>query len=133
MTAQIVDKPWGREIILTNPNSPYAAKILEIKAGKRLSLQYHDQKLETLCLFSGECNIIWGPSQDELKTEAMQPFHGYTIPINTVHRFQAVTDCQLFEASTPEIGTTYRLQDDNQRPDENEALRNSPNRGWEGK
>ena len=81
MTAQIIDKPWGREIILTTPDSPYAAKILEIKAGKRVSLQYHDQKLETLCLFSGECNIIWGPNQDELKTEAMQPLRGYTIPL----------------------------------------------------
>jgi len=131
MTAQIIDKPWGREIILTNPESPYTAKILEIKAGQRLSLQYHDKKLETLCLFSGNCNIIWGPNQTELKTEAMEPFNGYTVVPNTIHRFQAITDCQLFEASTPEVGTTYRLQDDTNRPDENEALRNSPNRGWQ--
>lgn len=131
MTAQIIDKPWGREILLTSSDSPYTAKILEIKAGQRLSLQYHDKKLETLCLFSGNCNIIWGPSQTELKTEAMQAFNGYTIVPNTVHRFQAITDCQLFEASTPEIGTTYRLQDDANRPDESDSLRNLPNRGWQ--
>lgn len=130
MTAQIIEKPWGREIILTTIDLPYTAKILEIKAGKRLSLQYHDQKLETLCLFSGKANIIWGKDQNNLVTEAMNNSQGYTITPHTIHRFEAITDCQLFEASTPEIGTTYRLQDDTERSDETEAVRNLPNRGY---
>ena len=130
MTAQIIEKPWGREIILSTPNLPYTAKILEIKAGKRLSLQYHDQKLETLCLFSGEANIIWGKDQASLLTEKMVENQGYTITPGTVHRFEAITDCQLFEASTPETGTTYRLEDDSKRLDETEAVRNLPNRGY---
>ncbi|HBP51203.1 MAG: Cupin region [Candidatus Shapirobacteria bacterium GW2011_GWE1_38_10] len=130
MTAQIVDKPWGREIILTTPDLPYVAKILEIKAQKRLSLQYHDQKLETLTLFSGEANIIWGKDKDNLVTEKMIPNNGYTIAPNTIHRFEAITDCQIFEASTGEIGTTFRLEDDVNRPNETEEIRNSPNRGW---
>ncbi|MFA5025228.1 MAG: cupin [Candidatus Shapirobacteria bacterium] len=133
MTAQIVDKPWGREIILTTPELPYTAKILEINAGKRLSLQYHDEKLETLCLFSGEANIIWGQDKDNLVTEKMIANNGYTITPNTIHRFQAITDCRLFEASTGEKGTTYRLQDDANRLDETEIIRNSPNRGWSQK
>jgi len=130
MTAQIIEKPWGREIILSTPDLPYTAKILEIKAGKRLSLQYHDQKLETLCLFSGEANIIWGNDQNNLTTEKMVASNGYTITLNTIHRFEAITDCQLFEASTPETGTTYRLEDDSKRLDETEAVRNLPNRGY---
>lgn len=130
MTAQIIEKPWGREIILSPPNLPYAAKILEIKAGKRLSLQYHDQKLETLCLFSGQANIIWGKDQISLLTEKMVENEGYTITPNTVHRFEAITDCKIFEASTPETGTTYRLEDDSKRGDETEAVRNLPNRGY---
>lgn len=130
MTAQIIEKPWGREIILSTPDLPYTAKILEIKAGKRLSLQSHDQKLETLCLFSGQANIIWGKDQNNLLTEEMTENKGYTITQNTIHRFEAITDCRLFEASTPETGTTYRLEDDTQRKDETEAVRNLPNRGY---
>lgn len=130
MTAQIIDKPWGREIILSTQNLPYTAKILEIKAGKRLSLQYHDQKLETLCLFSGQANIIWGNDQSNLKTEKMIENQGYTITPSTIHRFEAISDCRLFEASTPETGTTYRLEDDTNRNHETEALRNLPNRGY---
>ena len=130
MTAQIIEKPWGREIILSTPDLPYTAKILEIKAGKRLSLQYHDQKLETLCLFSGEANIIWGKDQASLLTEKMAENQGYTITPGTVHRFEAITDCQLFEASTPETGTTFRLEDDTERKNETEAVRNLPNRGY---
>lgn len=130
MTAQIIHKPWGQEIVLTTSDSPYTAKILEIKAGKRLSLQYHDQKLETLCIFSGEANIIWGTDQNNLITEKMIVNQGYTITPHTIHRFEAVTDCKLFEASTPETGTTYRLEDDNKRPHETETIRNLPNRGY---
>lgn len=126
----IIDKPWGREIILAPEGLPYTAKILEIKAGKKLSLQYHDQKVETLTIVSGQANIVWGNSIDSLKTESMLPNQGYYIPINTIHRFIAVTDCVLFEASTPETGTTYRLQDDSNRSDETEIVRSSPNRGW---
>ena len=130
MSAQIVDKPWGREVILTTSDLPYTAKILEINAGKRLSLQYHDQKLETLCLISGEANIIWGTDKNNLKTEKMIPENGYTIQPNIIHRFEAISDCQIYEASTGEIGTTFRLEDDTNRPNETENLRNSPNRGW---
>lgn len=133
MTAQIVDKPWGQEIILTTAGLPYVSKILKINQNKRLSLQYHDQKLETLTLFSGKANIIWGQDQNTLKTEPMIPFEGYTITPGTVHRFEAVTDCQIFEASTGEIGTTYRLEDDSNRPNETEEIRNLPNRGWHQK
>lgn len=133
MSAQIVDKPWGREVILTTPDLPYTAKILEITAGKRLSLQYHDQKVETLCLISGEANILWGTDQNNLSTEKMLPLSGYTIKPHVIHRFEALTDCQLYEASTGEIGTTVRLQDDFSRPDETEEIRNLPNRGWSKK
>lgn len=133
MTAQIVDKPWGKEIILTTSDLPYTSKILKINAGQRLSLQYHEQKLETLCLISGEANLIWGKDVNSLTTEKLFPETGYTITPGTIHRFEAITDCQLFESSTGEIGITHRLQDDANRPDETDEIRNSPNRGWSQK
>ena len=123
---QVIKKPWGHETILTPANSVYTAKFLQIKAGQRLSLQYHDQKTETLVLVSGQANITL-----DKKTEAMKPLLGYTITPPTIHRVEAVTDCQIFEASTPEQGTTYRLQDDFNRPNETPDIRNSSNRGWQ--
>jgi len=114
----IVDKPWGREIVLSESNLPYTAKILEVLGGKRLSLQYHDEKTETLVLISGKARLIRGPGQTELKATEMIPNEGYTIQKMEVHRIEAISDCRIFEASTPQIGTTYRLEDDTNRDHE---------------
>ncbi len=128
---QIVSKPWGQEIILTESSLPYTAKILFIKAGQRLSLQFHDQKTETLTLISGQANLSLGSNQESVSEKPMETQTGYTILPNTVHRISAKSDCQIFEASTPEKGTTKRLADDYHRPDETEKIRHSDNRGWQ--
>ena len=127
---KIITKPWGEEILLTEPDLPYSAKIMKTNAGKRWSLQYHDQKTETHTLLEGEANLTLGTTQTDLQVFKMVPHVGYTIKPNTVHRIEAITDCLILETSTPEKGTTYRLEDDYHRPNETEEVRNSPNRGW---
>lgn len=122
----IINKPWGREIITTATDLPYSGKILEVKSGKRLSLQYHDQKTETLTIISGQASIFLNNEE-----KVMVQFEGYTVKPTNVHRITAITDCQIMEVSTPEIGTTHRLEDDFERTDENNEVRNSPNRGWQ--
>lgn len=126
-----ITKPWGFEIILTEPNLSYTLKLLNIKAGQNLSLQYHDDKVETLTLISGNCQLLWGKTIDTAKTETMIYGFGYTIKPKIVHRFMAITDTVLIEASNGETGTTHRLQDDYSRPDETDEIRNLKNRGWE--
>lgn len=116
-------KPWGYELILTSRNLPYTAKIIRIKADHRLSLQLHDKKIETLTLISGKANLIIDNNRDELETIRMDLNKGYTVYVGQRHRLQAVTDCEIYEASTPEIGTTYRIEDDYNRPNETEDLR----------
>jgi mannose-6-phosphate isomerase-like protein (cupin superfamily) len=123
-------KPWGKESILTPPDSSYTAKILYLTSGHSLSLQYHDQKTETLILAQGEATITLGPDLNHLQTQTLNQLQGYTITPNTIHQIKAISDCIIFEASTPEVGTTYRLQDPYHRPHETETIRNSPNRGW---
>ncbi len=125
MPALKVNKPWGHELILTEENLAYTAKILFIKAGHKLSLQYHDLKQETLTLVGGQAELIVGPTKDQLQTNLMTPFTGYTISPNTVHRLKAITDSLIFEASTAEVGTTYRLEDDYNRQNETNQIRNS--------
>ncbi len=126
-----VTKPWGKEIILTTDNLPYTAKILFINAGHQFSLQSHHQKIETLTLIAGQAQITLGQNQDSLSSQEMKLQTGYTIQPHTLHRIKAITDCQIFEASTPEKGTTKRFEDDYNRSDETEKIRNSTNRGWQ--
>jgi len=118
-----INKPWGYEIILTETGLPYVGKILHIEVGKRLSLQIHDAKKETSCLINGRCNLIIENEIGELETLEMEKQKGYTININQKHRYLAITDCDVYEVSTPEIGITYRLEDDYARPNETEEIR----------
>lgn len=121
-----VEKPWGFELILTPPESPVVGKILHIKENTRLSYQYHEKKNETLCLISGQAKIILNDEEIEMELRK-----GYFIQPGDKHRIQGITDCEVMEASTKEEGTTIRLQDDSQRPNETEELRKQPNRGWQ--
>jgi mannose-6-phosphate isomerase-like protein (cupin superfamily) len=130
MPQQKIQKPWGFEIKLSEEDLPYVCKIAFTIAGKRWSLQYHDQKTETFSLLSGQMKLTMGPDKDHLTTIDMVPSTGYTIIPGTIHRLEAITDCVTVEASTPEIGTTFRLEDDYQRSNETDEIRNSPNRGW---
>lgn len=125
-----VEKPWGYEIHWVPAGLPYMGKILHINAGRRLSMQVHDQKQETYWLLSGECNLVMENEKGELETVKLVKGQGYTTKVGQRHRHQAVTDCDIVEASTAELGTTWRLEDDYSRPDETEALRKDPNRGW---
>jgi mannose-6-phosphate isomerase len=114
-----VEKPWGFELILTPPESPVAGKILHIKAGCRLSYQYHDQKEESLTLLSGEALLI-GEENGQLTETPMELDKGYFIKPMQKHRLKGVTDCEIMEVSTPETGNTVRLEDDYQRNTETE-------------
>lgn len=87
-------------------------------AGCRLSLQQHDTKLETLLLLSGKA-ILWiGRAADSLERVEMLPDQGYTVNVMQVHRIEALEDSEIMEVSTPEAGTTFRLEDDYARLDE---------------
>ncbi|KKU80945.1 MAG: Cupin 2 conserved barrel domain protein [Candidatus Gottesmanbacteria bacterium GW2011_GWA1_47_8] len=125
-----VEKPWGYEIIYTPDDAPATGKILHVNAGKRLSLQYHDVKRETLCLISGEAIITLSNDKDEQVEVKMELHKGYHVVPGQVHRVTAVTDIDFIEASTPELGNTFRLQDDSNRATETEEIRKQENRGW---
>jgi len=106
---KIVEKPWGREIWYAHTGH-YAGKVLEVKAGHRLSLQKHEIKEETLYLLSGRARLTYG--EKVYDWEAGQSVH---IPPNTVHRFEAVEDTVLLEVSTPFLDDVVRLEDDYSR------------------
>jgi mannose-6-phosphate isomerase len=113
-----VEKPWGYELHWVPEGLPYMGKVLHLNAGKRLSLQIHDQKQESYWLVNGECNLVLENTKGELDIVKMIKGQGYTTMIGQKHRHWAVTDCDIIEVSTPEMGTTLRLEDDYKRPDE---------------
>jgi len=113
-----IDKPWGYELHWVPVDAPYMGKLIHINAGARLSLQVHDAKQESWFLIAGQATVIWENNRGELVETALQPGQGYNTSVGQKHRLVGVTDCDIIEVSTPEAGTTWRLEDDYARPDE---------------
>lgn len=105
-----VEKPWGHELIWAETEQ-YVGKILHVKAGEALSLQYHEVKDETLFLLRGEMLLQAGPSLDALVDYTMSAGERVHIPTGTIHRMVAVTDVDILEASTPHLDDVVRLED----------------------
>jgi len=122
-------KPWGYEIILTPPESPVTGKILHLADGKRLSLQYHDKKVETLTLIFGKAYIILENDKGEMEKIEMEVRKGYFIRPFQKHRCQGAKDCLILETSTKEEGETVRLEDDYGRGTETEEKRRERKEG----
>jgi mannose-6-phosphate isomerase len=104
-----VTKPWGHEIIWAHTDR-YVGKILHIKAGHALSVQYHERKDETVYLLRGQL-IYRVRTGEELRDVHLREGDAYRITPNTVHYMEAVTDCDVLEASTPELDDVVRLKD----------------------
>ena len=113
--ATTVEKPWGREIWLAHDNGRYAGKILEIRKGHRLSLQYHERKHETLYLFEGKVKFTLENDRGELEEAIMEPGDIRVVRPMRKHRMEAVEDCKFFEVSSPELDDVVRLSDDYNR------------------
>lgn len=116
--ARRIEKPWGYELHWVPPTADYMGKLLHINKGSRLSLQVHDQKSESWFVMSGQAAVIWENDKGQLVQTDLRPGVGYTTQIGQRHRLVGVSDCDIIEVSTPEQGTTWRLEDDYARPDE---------------
>jgi mannose-6-phosphate isomerase-like protein (cupin superfamily) len=104
-----VPKPWGHETIWAHTDR-YVGKVLHIKAGHALSVQYHDRKDETVHLLSGELvyRVQMGDSLEDMRLTKGESFR---ITPGTIHQMEAVTDCDVLEVSTPELDDVVRLSD----------------------
>ena len=100
------EKPWGHEDL--GHVGRYAAKLLFVRRGERLSLQYHEQKDETLFVHRGRPEITI-----DATTRVYEEGEIVRVPAGTVHRIAApFGDVEIFEASTPELDDIVRLEDD---------------------
>ncbi len=106
-----IEKPWGYEIIWAKTDK-YIGKILHVCAGKRLSLQYHKIKDETLYVQKGCIELLLGKDEAHLEKKTLNIGQSQHIPAGMLHRMTALSDSDVFEASTPELDDVVRLQDD---------------------
>ena len=106
-----VAKPWGHETIWAHTDR-YVGKILHVKAGEKLSIQYHERKDETVYLLSGEMKYwVQLPGDTELRDQRLVAGQSFRITPHTIHAIEAVTDIDVLEASTPELDDVVRMQD----------------------
>ena len=107
---QTVDKPWGHELIWAHTDR-YVGKILHIHKGQSLSLQYHRHKDETIFLQSGLMRFEhYGEGESPTVTD-LKPGDAFRITPGLRHRMTALEDCDVLEASTPELDDVVRLED----------------------
>ena len=106
-----VDKPWGHELIWAVTDR-YAGKILVIEAGRRLSLQYHEHKLESIRVMSGRLLLHLEDDAGEIRTEELGPGENRLVRVGRRHRYEAIERTELFEVSSPELDDVVRVADD---------------------
>jgi mannose-6-phosphate isomerase len=106
-----IDKPWGHELIWALTDD-YCGKLLFVKAGESLSLQFHREKDESWLVHSGRARLdLAKPGEKVPESEVVGPGAAFHIRPGTVHRVTAVEDTTIVEVSTPQIEDVVRLED----------------------
>jgi mannose-6-phosphate isomerase len=105
-----VEKPWGYEIIYASTER-YVGKVLFIRAGEQLSLQFHRRKDEVIYVHSGRIELEVGEPGRTPDVEVVGPGRAFRFAPGVVHRWRALEDSTVLEASTPELDDVVRLED----------------------
>ena len=107
-----VEKPWGHELIWALTDN-YCGKLLFVRAGHALSLQYHERKDESWYVHEGRAELELGAVDGgERLVQEIHPGDCFRFPPGTVHRLRALEDTTIFEVSTPQLEDVVRLADE---------------------
>ena len=106
-----VDKPWGHELIWVLTDR-YCGKVIVIETGRRLSLQYHERKDESVYVISGRLRLHLEDDAGAMTVRELGPGDSARVPVGRRHRFEAVQRVELIEVSTPELDDVIRVEDD---------------------
>ena len=105
-----VDKPWGYELIWATTKL-YCGKLLFVRAGEELSLQFHREKDETIYVHEGRLEFEIGEEADAVASEVVGPGSAFHLRPGTLHRMRALEDSLLLEVSTSQLDDVVRLED----------------------
>ena len=106
-----VPKPWGHELIWALTDR-YCGKVLVIEAGRRLSLQRHRVKDETIYVLSGRMRLYLEDDAGTVRMEELGAGDARRVATGRIHRYEAIERTELLEVSTPELDDVERLEDD---------------------
>jgi quercetin dioxygenase-like cupin family protein len=106
-----VAKPWGHELIWAHTDR-YVGKVLVIEAGKRLSLQRHEIKDESIFVTSGRLRLYLEDEDGNVQVEELTAGAHRHVPTGRIHRYEAIERTELMEVSTPELDDVVRIEDD---------------------
>jgi mannose-6-phosphate isomerase len=109
-TPRKVDKPWGWELVWADAGA-YVGKLLFVRAGESLSLQYHDVKDESWLVQEGRATLELGEVGGELETVEIAEGDAFRFRPRTVHRVTALEDTLVLEVSTHQLSDVVRLED----------------------
>ena len=109
--ARRVPKPWGHELIWALTDR-YCGKVLVIETGRRLSLQRHAVKDESILVVAGRLRLHLENDAGEVVVEELGPGDHRRVMTGRIHRYEAIERCELMEVSTPELDDVERLEDD---------------------
>jgi mannose-6-phosphate isomerase len=105
-----ISKPWGSELWFAHTDR-YAGKILRVRAGCRLSVQFHEEKDETSYVLSGRVIVSQGDSAETMTAQELGPGDSWRTSPLVVHTLEAVEDAEIIEVSTPHLDDVVRLED----------------------
>ncbi|HET7743962.1 MAG TPA: cupin domain-containing protein [Gaiellaceae bacterium] len=105
-----VEKPWGWELVWAEADA-YVGKLLFVRAGEALSLQYHERKDESWLVQEGRARLELGDVGGDLETIEIEPGDALRYRPGTVHRVTALEDLLVIEVSTTELDDVVRLED----------------------
>ena len=105
-----VEKPWGWELVWAETEH-YVGKLLFVRAGEALSLQYHERKDESWLVREGRARLELGEVGGELKALEVRAGDAFRFRPGTVHRVTALEDTLVLEVSTPHLDDVVRVED----------------------
>jgi mannose-6-phosphate isomerase-like protein (cupin superfamily) len=105
-----VEKPWGYELVWAEAEA-YVGKLLVVRAGQSLSLQYHEHKDESWLVQEGRATLELGAIGEPLETLEITAGDAFRYRPGTVHRITAIDDTVVIEVSTTELDDVVRLED----------------------
>ena len=105
-----IDKPWGHELVWAEAEQ-YVGKLLVVRAGQALSLQYHERKDESWLVHEGRASLELGQIGGSLETVEIVAGDAFRFRPGTVHRITAIEDTVVIEVSSPQLDDVVRLED----------------------
>jgi len=107
---KIGKRDWGQEILCALIPKKISLKILKIKKGKKGGLQYHRKKDECGIIISGKLLVRYEDSKGKLSKRILKKGDSFHFPPGSVHQEEAITNCEMIEASTPHFNDRVRVE-----------------------